>query len=877
MRKILLILLLAVGFVADAQVKQKLGTYGVRSNRIQPDSALRLPTVIVGIKDQNLGLDTGQVYYNKVDSTVLVWTGSQWKLLGGGGSGSGWALTGNASTDTSINFLGTTDAAGLNFRVNNKRAGYISNSNDGVVTQAGDVYLGQYAGNHSFKNRRYGNTLIGQGAGYYIGEDYGHTGYIQSDQSTMVGNWAGFFTQTSQSATGGRNAFFGQSSGFRNITGSDNTFLGTFAGEVNNNGSGNTFVSRDAGRSNTDGFGNVAVGGLGLLNTSTGVSGYTIITPGTGYSGTPSVTFSSPYITDHGLNMTATQSGASSSGGGVVAGSMTNFGSEYHSASPRNYFYPGFPVDSCIVTISGTGTGATARPIFRSGEYNTAIGGNTGMDNITGRFGSFLGYGSGSYSTHYRYLDSMNTFLGAYATIATSVPAMTGVYHATAVGAGSTVSQSNTVILGRVGTDRVGIGTLTPQSDLHVEGEFRYITGNQGIYKTLLSDNNGVGDWVNIGLGNGVANRVTKWTSSTALSTSLITDDGTYVGVDDITRGTTTTNPFVFFARNSYPGDGSGVPLPFVLFRSQSTSGLQKYMLEMSALNMPTSSYVSYVLGKDYGAKNIYLGTFFYAGNGSNSNYFEEQFVGQANLRRLYSNGNMTIGSSVTTDNGYKLEVGGKIKGDDSLWSTSGVRFSGLPTTAQARVVMINGTTGNLYSVDTTGLFAGGGGGGPFYDSTLMASTKRLKDTAAAIRLSIPTNVVSRADIYPIATFGGGGGNAGDTTSFTTSTIYGSFYTGEGLDTLSITGMNIGLQGTSPNVTVTVYWNDSLNVTAGAVKLVNAGSAATNIYTGTSVTTFDNWKIPPGVWVWVKTTVVATKPTYLTVTLQGFREGRISP
>lgn len=136
---------------------------------------------------------------------------------------------------------------------------------------------------------------------------------------------------------------------------------------------------------------------------------------------------------------------------------------------------------------------------------------------------------------------------------------------------------------------------------------------------------------------------------------------------------------------------------------------------------------------------------------------------------------------------------------------------------------------------------------------------------------SVGSGGTTLADTSALFVFGGGGANAGDTSSFTTSTIYGAFFNSLS-DTLVLTRMQIGLQGTSPNVTVRVYWNDSLNVTAGATALTTSGSVATNIYGGTSVTSFANNKIPPNVWVWCKTSAVTTKPTFLSVTLIGYKK-----
>lgn len=142
---------------------------------------------------------------------------------------------------------------------------------------------------------------------------------------------------------------------------------------------------------------------------------------------------------------------------------------------------------------------------------------------------------------------------------------------------------------------------------------------------------------------------------------------------------------------------------------------------------------------------------------------------------------------------------------------------------------------------------------------------------SSAITGARASTLTLQGDTIALVAFQGGGANAGDTSSFTTSSVYGAFFNSL-TDTLTITRMQIGLQGTSASVTVTVSWNDTLNVTgSGTTLLVTAGSAATNLYTGTSVTSFDNTKIPPGNWVWCKTSVVTTKPTLMAVTLIGYK------
>jgi hypothetical protein len=164
---------------------------------------------------------------------------------------------------------------------------------------------------------------------------------------------------------------------------------------------------------------------------------------------------------------------------------------------------------------------------------------------------------------------------------------------------------------------------------------------------------------------------------------------------------------------------------------------------------------------------------------------------------------------------------------------------------------------------------------GQSFGKPINDTVRRLIAESPLFLISGGTSYVDTArfvrDTSALFAFGGGGGNAGDTASFSTSTIYGAFFNSLS-DTLNITSMQIGLQGSSPSVTVRVYWNDSLNVTAGATPLTTSGTNATNTTTGTTVTSFANTKIPPNVWVWCVTSAVTTKPTFMSVTLIGYKK-----
>jgi hypothetical protein len=127
-------------------------------------------------------------------------------------------------------------------------------------------------------------------------------------------------------------------------------------------------------------------------------------------------------------------------------------------------------------------------------------------------------------------------------------------------------------------------------------------------------------------------------------------------------------------------------------------------------------------------------------------------------------------------------------------------------------------------------------------------------DTSGTVILSSDTasmlSTYIRSSIFPIATFGGGSGAAGDTSIFTTNAIYGSFYNA-GTDSIVVTSIDTVQR--SGSVTTTVYYNTSINT-----------SGATTVTAGMT--------IPPARHVWVQTTAITTKPTYYSVTLNGYRK-----
>lgn len=178
----------------------------------------------------------------------------------------GWQLTGNAGTDATTNFLGTTDDIALNFRVNNQKAGHIGNSADNTT------FFGYQAGN-SNANSSYANTGIGYKALFSNTFGYWNTanGYMSlSNNTTGNSNTANGYQSLFNNTTGNNNTASGYQSLYNNTTGSYNIAMGLFSLYSNTTGNWNTAIGQSSLYFNTTGYSNTATGFHCLLNNTTG-------------------------------------------------------------------------------------------------------------------------------------------------------------------------------------------------------------------------------------------------------------------------------------------------------------------------------------------------------------------------------------------------------------------------------------------------------------------------------------------------------------------------------------------------------------------------------------------------------------------------------
>jgi trimeric autotransporter adhesin len=147
-----------------------------------------------------------------------------------------WSLAGNAGTNPTVNFLGTTDNNALRFRVNNNPAGEI--------------------------NHFTGLTSFGWGAGQGgSGANSVAIGYMAlytnpSYQNTAVGSYSLLYNN------GSYNCALGYGTLYLNTSGHSNTAMGYAALLQNTTGFDNVAIGRDAMRSNSGSYGsrNTAIG-----------------------------------------------------------------------------------------------------------------------------------------------------------------------------------------------------------------------------------------------------------------------------------------------------------------------------------------------------------------------------------------------------------------------------------------------------------------------------------------------------------------------------------------------------------------------------------------------------------------------------------------
>lgn len=213
---------------------------------------LLIPRVTAAEMNAIPGPATSLLVFNTTAGGFFYFDGTVWTPLS---MGPGWRLAGNSGTDPATQFIGTTDAQSLNFRVNNLPSGYIK------AAPVLSVAYGTLAG-----------ATNGGTRGVSIGAEAGRFTTAAGTDNTYVGAEAG-----RMNANGSFNTFIGANAGVAAPFSQANTAIGRSAGSwLNGAGLGNTFVGTDAGIDLTTGSRNTGLGfmtrfGSGSLTDATAI------------------------------------------------------------------------------------------------------------------------------------------------------------------------------------------------------------------------------------------------------------------------------------------------------------------------------------------------------------------------------------------------------------------------------------------------------------------------------------------------------------------------------------------------------------------------------------------------------------------------------
>lgn len=198
-----------------------------------------------------------------------------------------WNLTGNAGTIAGTNFLGTTDARSLSFRVNNLPSGLIDFAPAKANTTFGFQALNSLAGSNNsafgykalFSNTGKNNTAVGGYSLYFNASGYSNVAIgigamyrsTASRNVVAIGDSA-LYNQTGTNIYSLGNMAVGSKAMYSNTDGGANTALGTYALLSNTTGNYNTAGGYNSMRLNISGSGNTAYGIQTLIYNSSGGS-----------------------------------------------------------------------------------------------------------------------------------------------------------------------------------------------------------------------------------------------------------------------------------------------------------------------------------------------------------------------------------------------------------------------------------------------------------------------------------------------------------------------------------------------------------------------------------------------------------------------------
>ena len=446
------------------------------------ESGLLIPRMTKSQRDDIQTPAQGLMIFQTDDiSGFYYWDGTSWALFGM--QNSTWGIKGNTGTESTTDFIGTTDAQDLIFRTNNIERLRISQKGQlEMLNTGGSVFLGQGAGASDLHNNNY-NVFIGEKAG---------NKNTSGGANTAIGYYSNY-----SSVLGYFNSTYGYMSLYHNTFGKYNTVNGAMSLYNNTTGKSNTVSGFNALYSNTTGSSNVALG-VAALYYSTDKSNLVAIGDSALYNnglnapypfqGTNNIAIGSKalYTNDLGRYNIATGREALYSN---TLGSFNNaFGYNTLYSNSTGIENSAFGSEALYNNSDGLQNVALGNSTLwanTSGDKNTGIGYTSLYFNSTGNYNIAIGYKAG-YDIR---TGSNNIAIGNFS----FVPS------------GSDSNQVNIANLifatgadggyGMISTGNVGIGVLDPDARLEVNGQIKLTGGGPGTGKVLQSDNSGLASW----------------------------------------------------------------------------------------------------------------------------------------------------------------------------------------------------------------------------------------------------------------------------------------------------------------------------------------------------------------------------------------------
>ena len=441
-----------------------------------------------------------------------------------------WNLLGNAGTNPANNFLGTTDAQPLNFRISNTNAGGLTTTNTAlgykayspIATGVENTAIGVNALGSSITPSD--NTAVGFNALSKLTNSVGNVAVGGS----VLGNFTGTNNVGWNTAVGylalvgninsGYNTALG-SNALNKTTGDNNTAVGYNALQNNTSGSNNISVGTSALGIVTTGNYNVAIG----INTGTGLT--TGLTTGSnniligGSSG--NVINASTQTVSNEMNIGNTLFGTGINGvtGGTAGRIGINTNSPLTPLDARGSVRTGSPDIAAAIGANsfagGNGSVASGDNSFAygttakaTGINSAAFGGGTAGGGSGYSFTAGLGIASGSYSAAF---GSNNTTAGANSSFAAG--------NKNVIDSGS----NNSALFG-VNNNIYSTATVVPGTPTNTPGYANFAAGNANkIYSQ-----------------NSVALGSSNTMNSTAAGTSLVPQASVAMGYNNITDGNST-------------------------------------------------------------------------------------------------------------------------------------------------------------------------------------------------------------------------------------------------------------------------------------------------------------------------------------------------